>query len=273
MQTQAWDLSIHSVRCHEFDIFHRPCDWVTSRQHVWMLATSGRGLYHRRGVPDGEPLPVDPAGEALHYLPPDSWRFVDVCNAEPLHLVVLRLCLVDDSGHDLFANYRLPRRFSPSQKEELADPMHCMLAAFDQKTLSAQAEMQRQLGRFLGMVLGMASTRPDEELRQRPERCQKAIAYLFRHYAEELDIDRLAQLCCVSRPHFFRLFRAETGLTAQQYLCRLRLDHARTMLRFTEMSIAEVGRAVGWHDQFHFSRVFSRENGCCPSTFRRREPT
>jgi transcriptional regulator GlxA family with amidase domain len=45
------------------------------------------------------------------------------------------------------------------------------------------------------------------------------------------------------------------------------------MLRFTEMSIAEVGRAVGWHDQFHFSRVFSRENGCCPSTFRRREPT
>jgi AraC-like DNA-binding protein len=273
MQTQAWDISIHTVQCHEFDIFHRPCDWVTSRQHVWMLATSGRGLYYRRDVPGGKPLPVDPAGEALHYLAPDSWRFVDVCNADPLHLVVLRLCLADNSGRDLFDNYRLPHRFSPSQTAELAKLMHSMLAEFDRNTLVAQAEMQRQLGRFLGMILGLASTRPEEELNPHPERCQKAVAYLLRHYAEELDIDRLAQLCCVSRPHFFRLFKEETGLTAQQYLCRLRLDHARTMLRFSDRSIAEIGQAVGWHDQFHFSRVFSRETGCCPSVFRRRDLT
>jgi len=273
MQTQAWDLSVHDVQCHELDIFHRPREWVTSQQHVWMLATSGRGLYHRREVPDAAPLPVDPAGEALHYLAPDSWRFVDVCNAAPLHLVVLRLRLADDSGRDLLANYRLPRRFLPEHAGKLAGPMHGMLAGFGRHTLSAQAEVQRQLGTFLGMILGLASTRPEAELHRQPRRCQKAVAYLFRNHAEKLNVDRLAQLCCVSRPHFFRLFREETGLTAQQYLCRLRLDHARTLLRFTDMSIAEVGRAVGWHDQFHFSRIFSRETGCCPSRFRTRDLT
>lgn len=273
MQTQAWNLSLHSVYCHQFDIFHRPCQWVTSPQHVWMLATSGQGLYHRRELPGEEPLPVDPAGEALHYLAPGSWRFVDVCNADPLHLEVLRLRLVDDSGRDVFANFRLPARFSPEQTGKLAGLMHGILAGFDHDTLPAQAETQRQLGVFLGLILESATVRPEAELQRRPQRCQKALAYLLRHYAEELSIDHLAQLCCVSRPHFFRLFREETGLTAQQYLCHLRLDHARTLLRFTDQSIAEIGRAVGWHDPFHFSRTFSRETGCSPANFRKRNLT
>ena len=272
MRTQAWDISVHSVYCHEFDIFHRPREWVTSRQHVWMLATEGRGLCYRRGR-KGEPMPVGEPGATLHYLAPGSWRFVDVCGAGALHLVTLRLCLADDSGRDLLANYVLPERFSPGHEKRLSAWMHGILAVFERDTLAARAEVQRQLGAFLGAILEMSSTRPEELRPPQANRCQKAVAHLLRHYAEELDIDRLAQLCCVSRPHFFRLFRDETGLTAQEYLRGLRLDHARTLLRFSDKSIAEVGRAVGWHDPFHFSRIFARENGCSPSAFRKRDLT
>ena len=273
MRTQAWDISIQSIYCHEFDIFRRPPEWVTSQQHVWMLATAGRGLYYRQEEGGRNPASVEPNGEALHYLAPGSRRFVDVCDENPLHLITLRLSLADESGCDLFANYRLPQRFPPKQRERLSGLMRGILAEFDRNALVAQVELRRQLGSFLGIILDLGESRPEKELRRLPGRCQKAVAFLQQNYAEALRIDRLARLCNVSRPHFFRLFREETGLTAQQYLRRVRLDHAKTLLRFTAMSIADIGRAVGWRDQFHFSRIFSREVGCSPSRFRSRSLT
>lgn len=273
MRTLSWNISIQNVYCHQFEIFHRPREWVTSQQHVWMLAVSGHGLYYRQEESDKAPMPVESDGEALYYLAPGSWRFVDVCDENPLRLVTLRLTAADDSGRDFLTDYRLPKRFSPEWQERLAALMRNMLVVFDRETLSAQAEFHRHLGSFLGIVLDLAEARPETELRRQPRRCQEAIVYLQQNYADELDIDHLAQLCNISRPHFFRLFREETELTAQQYLCRLRLDHAKNLLRFTDMNIAEIGREVGWHDQFHFSRIFARETGCSPSKFRNRNLT
>ena len=273
MRTQAWNVSIQSIYCHQFDIFHRPCEWVTSQQHVWMLATAGKGLYYRRQDGSRNPRPVDPDGEALHYLAPGSWRFVDVCDANPLHLVTLRLSMADESGSDPLTDYRLPERFTPERQAKLAELMRGMLAEFERGTLPAQAEIRRRLGAFLGIVWDLAETRPGAELHRLPGRCRNAVARLRQNYTERLDIDRLAQLCSISRPHFFRLFREETGFTAQQYLCRLRLDHAKALLRFTDKSVAEIGRAVGWPDQFHFSRIFSRETGYSPMKFRNRNLT
>ncbi len=273
MQTQAWSILIQSIYCNEFDIRHRPCEWVTSQQHVWMLATTGNGLYYRR--PEGltDPRPVGPGVDALHYLAPNSWRFVDVCGAKPLHLVVLRFSMADESGNDPLADYRLPERFPAEWQGRLSALMRGILASFNTDTFPGQVELRRLLGAFLGIILSLSESCPEAGLRRHPRRCQKAVVYLQENYAQELNIDRLAQLCSVSRPSFFRLFREEMAQTAQEYLCRLRLDHAKNLLRLTDMSIAEVGREVGWPDQFHFSRMFSRETGCSPSAFRTRNLT
>jgi len=155
----------------------------------------------------------------------------------------------------------------------LSSRMRGMLANFHTDTFPGQVEFRRLLGSFLGIILTLAESRLEAELHRHPKRCQKAIGHLQQNYDQELNIDQLAQLCGVSRPSFFRLFREETAQTAQQYLCRLRLDQAKNLLRFTDMRIAEVGRKVGWPDPFHFSRMFSRETGCSPSAFRTRNLT
>jgi AraC-like DNA-binding protein len=69
---------------------------------------------------------------------------------------------------------------------------------------------------------------------------------------------------------FIRLFRKHTGMTPHRFIAELRIAQARRLLLETEMRIDDIGRAVGYPDRFHFSRVFRRHTGIPPSAYRRR---
>jgi len=53
-----------------------------------------------------------------------------------------------------------------------------------------------------------------------------------------------------------------------QYVGRLRLARARELLDRSRLNVAEVARASGFCDPFHFSRVFKREFGVSPRNYR-----
>lgn len=262
------NISFQSVSSRQVDIVPRPCHWSTTLQHVWIFATSGEGLYYRKG--ERNPLKISARGESLYYLPPDSWRYVNACGEKPLCLFTLHLTVRDDVGRDFFSPYLLPNRFSPGRRKQLGRFMSNLWSASQQDDASGPMEFRRHLLGFVGTILQWAQCKPVSQLPRQPGRCQNAIAHLQKQYAAELNIDFLSQLCNVSRPHFFRLFKEETGLTAQEYLCRQRLEHAKSLLLFTQKPISEIGRDVGWNDSFHFSRIFRRHIGCSPTRYRTR---
>jgi transcriptional regulator GlxA family with amidase domain len=99
---------------------------------------------------------------------------------------------------------------------------------------------------------------------------QKAQAWLFRNFKEEVRVEELAAKMGMSPRNFARRFTSATGETPLSYLHRLRIDAARHLLEAGKKNVAEVSEAVGYHDLAFFRRLFKRHTGSPPRAYRAR---
>jgi AraC-like DNA-binding protein len=106
---------------------------------------------------------------------------------------------------------------------------------------------------------------PDDVFR----RLCRARDHVHDHHAEPVRLDDLARQAGVSRFHFLRLFRDTFGCTPHQYLTRVRLERARTLLAAEHHSVTDVCLDVGFSSLGSFSTLFAERFGCPPSAWRR----
>lgn len=55
-----------------------------------------------------------------------------------------------------------------------------------------------------------------------------------------------------------------------EYAIRRRLHHAAYLLHDVNLLVTKIGRAVGYEDLFHFSKLFKKAHGMAPRDFRRK---
>ena len=68
--------------------------------------------------------------------------------------------------------------------------------------------------------------------------------------------------------HFRRRFRTVTGMTPQQYMVHLRMEHARRLLGGgMGQSIRQIAMMSGYQDPYYFSRAFRKHTGMSPSEY------
>ena len=89
------------------------------------------------------------------------------------------------------------------------------------------------------------------------------------HFAEPLDLDRLASEAGFSKFHFARAFKDTFGETPANYLTRRRVERAKDLLRSANLTVTEVCMLVGFSSLGSFSSRFSELVGMSPSTFQR----
>jgi AraC-like DNA-binding protein len=82
-------------------------------------------------------------------------------------------------------------------------------------------------------------------------------------------IDDLIRRFDVSRAHFFRAFKQQTGHTPYQYHLQLAMRRAGEMLRNSPLSVKEIAYALGFSSPYHFSKLFKSKTGAAPSDYRR----
>lgn len=86
--------------------------------------------------------------------------------------------------------------------------------------------------------------------------------------SEGLTLEELAEEAGVSRSHFARRFRAETGVSPHRYQSIQRVEKAKTMLRESRMSLVDIAIELGFCSQSHFTQVFRAHAGVTPRRFR-----
>ena len=92
--------------------------------------------------------------------------------------------------------------------------------------------------------------------------------YLDKNFCEKICLDELSQLFYINNFYLTRLFREQYGMPISKYLMQLRITKAKQLLRFTELSIEEVGNRCGMRDASYFARVFKKVEGIGPGGFR-----
>ena len=90
---------------------------------------------------------------------------------------------------------------------------------------------------------------------------------LRQHFAEPPDVPSLAHSLHTSPRNLLRRFKAETGLTLQAYLMRLKLEAARHMLE-EKATVEQAVEYAGYVDRASFSRAFKAHYGVSPAAFR-----
>ena len=99
---------------------------------------------------------------------------------------------------------------------------------------------------------------------------RRARDHVDRHFADDLDLDRLARVAGVSNYHIVRCFEAAYGETPIRYLTRRRIERAQDLLRSANLTVTEVCTAVGYASLGSFSTRFRALTGESPVAYRDR---
>lgn len=93
---------------------------------------------------------------------------------------------------------------------------------------------------------------------------------LMTHYLSDHEgLDRLAAEVGLSRPHFFKLFKKQTGVTPNIYFNTLRSERAIETLVTTDKSVTEIAHDLGFASQASFTRFFTCNIGIAPTEYKR----
>jgi len=100
-------------------------------------------------------------------------------------------------------------------------------------------------------------------------RVRKSIRLLAENAGSEIEFDAIARQAGLSRPHFYKLFRTQTGVTPHLYVNTLKMERALDSLVTTEAPIADIGYDLGFSSQSAFTHFFVGNVGIAPTDYRR----
>lgn len=91
-----------------------------------------------------------------------------------------------------------------------------------------------------------------------------ALSKIRNEYKNDLSLDELAEVCCVNKYYFCRIFKEAMGVTPMQYLCDYRLNHADIIIRNTDKSISDIIADCGFNDESYFYKCYKKHFGVTP---------
>ena len=95
------------------------------------------------------------------------------------------------------------------------------------------------------------------------EKIAAVLSYINENLGAQLDVDALAARAHISRYHFMRLFKAQTGSSVHAYVRQRRLMRAARLIR-EGMSAARAAEECGFADYSAFHRAFTAAFGISP---------
>lgn len=111
--------------------------------------------------------------------------------------------------------------------------------------------------------------RDDRDWTSYGDRLERVTAYIYDHLDDDIDLDKLAGIACMSAYHWHRIYHAVHGETIAATVKRLRLHRAAGLLAHTVMPIAEIAERSGYPNLQSFTRIFRASYGMPPAQYRR----
>lgn len=95
------------------------------------------------------------------------------------------------------------------------------------------------------------------------------LKYIEQNYANDITLEKLADIAGYSPYHFSRIFKKYSNMTFINFLNRRRIKAAELLLLESGSSITDVAMQVGFASLTTFNRVFKSINGCTPSEYKK----
>lgn len=101
---------------------------------------------------------------------------------------------------------------------------------------------------------------------------QKIIAYLEKHFAEDVSLDELAEKLDYNKSYLCIAFKKDTHMTILDCLNTIRIRRAAELIVYSDYCLHQVAELCGFASVSHFNRVFQKYVGITPGQCRRAYP-
>ncbi len=97
----------------------------------------------------------------------------------------------------------------------------------------------------------------------------ESIDYIIRHLDEEISIEDVADYCQLSKYHFSRIFKEETGVSLYAFIKRLKMEQSALRLKLErDKSITDIGVDYGYSSS-NYSSAFKKHHNISPAELRK----
>lgn len=186
----------------------------------------------------------------------DEWSFPFEVKASSIDLdLVKRLCYINpflklpqsdpdfyDNQHTLINNIQMNLRRPFCDKVESRGIVYILMS------------------RFLKLAT------PKEDIKD--NRIHLVLKHIRKNIGQQLDINALSDIACMSKDHFIRVFKRETGETPNAYITKRKMENAELQLVTTDHPIKRIADSLGYEDYSYFNRLFKKHSNCTPQQYR-----
>lgn len=96
-----------------------------------------------------------------------------------------------------------------------------------------------------------------------------AMHFIQENYTRHLSVTEIANEVELSPEYLSSQFHKLTGTTLPSYITKLKIAEGKNLLRFTDMTLAEISEYLSFSSQSYFQNVFKKETGDTPNEYRR----
>jgi AraC family transcriptional regulator len=246
------------------------------RRHVLLFVAEGSDVAYPLAEVGGRPAGSSPAPGSVCFVPAghdSAWVREGALRLIHVHVDPAELAAMADDGDGPPAEPDLP------SLGWIRDPaITRAVGALSRAARSPAAARNAEIDAVL-LGLGVHLIRAHSSLRDAPapvaRRLSEARLSRVRDFAmanlrQDIGLDDLADVACLSAAHFVRAFRDTVGEPPHRWLMRRRAEAARGMVADTRLPLGEIARACGFASQSHMTDVF-RRLGLPPPGAARRE--
>lgn len=92
--------------------------------------------------------------------------------------------------------------------------------------------------------------------------------YIQANYCQEINLNELSRVACLSPYHFHRAFKKTFGITPKKFVTGLRIERAKWLLQKKDYNVQAICQEVGFKDVSSFTRLFASYTNLTPSAYR-----
>lgn len=180
---------------------------------------------------------------------------------------------LDDKKSDFLASFQTEYLYHVSSRadmKELQKIFNRLISAGNKDTLIAKFTTKAYLMYLVAYCLNSLKA---TDITSSASFVKSVTNYIYNNIQEHITLTDLADHFNMTKEHFIRTFKKETGLTPVQFILNKKFEIVRGLLNNTTLPISNIMFNVGFMDASSFSRAFKKYAGCSPSEYREKTPS
>ncbi len=103
----------------------------------------------------------------------------------------------------------------------------------------------------------------------RPE-IRKAMLYIEKNLGKRVSLRRISEHIHLSESYFSKIFKDDTGLSVVQYITLLRIQEAKKLLMYSQLTVNQISKSLGYNRTSYFCKIFKMATTETPHSYRKK---